>query len=104
LHVEEVIRDDGTIASGEPIILRILGFATEEYKQLSQASEFPLSYTGDRHLFVLTPNPDGKSYGLAYGPWSRLILDGEILRVSNGEQHLFQFEKSTEPITLKEFS
>jgi hypothetical protein len=103
LQVKEVIRDDGQIARGEPIIVRMLGFATAEYKQMSQAGEYPLSYTGDRHLFVLTPNPDGQSYGFYYGPWSRLIVDGDILRVSNGEQQPLQFGDKSRPVTLEEF-
>lgn len=102
LHAEKVIRDDGKIARGDPIIVRMLGFATAEYKQMSQAGEFPLSYTGDRHLFVLTPNPDG-SYGFYYGPWSRLIVEEDILRVSNGEQQLVQFGERDAPVTLDEF-
>jgi hypothetical protein len=104
LHVEEVLRDDGTIAADEPVILRIVGFATEELaaSEIMQKSEFPLSYTGDRHLFVLGRNPDG-TYGLTYGPWSRLIIDGEILRVSNPEQQPLMFEGDEDPVTLEEF-
>lgn len=104
LHVEEILRDDGTIASGKPIILRMLGFATEEMVALEviQKSAFPLSYTGDHHLFVLGRNPDG-SYGLTFGPWSRLIIDGEILRVSNPEKQPLVFEGQDEPVTLEEF-
>lgn len=104
LHVEEVLRDDGTIAAGEPVILRIVGFATEELaaSEIMQNSAFPLSYTGDRHLFVLGRNPDG-TYGLTYGPWSRLIIDGEILRVSNPERQPLIFEGQDEPVTLEEF-
>ena len=69
---------------------------------MTQAGEFPLSYTGDRHLFVLTPNPDG-SYGFYYGPWSRLIVDGDMLRVSNGAKSSFQFGERDTPVTLDEF-
>jgi hypothetical protein len=103
LLVEEVLRDDGKIAAGKPIILRVLGFPIEEIVQMSQDSEFPFSSTGDRHLFVLSPNPDGESYGLYYGPWSRLNIDGEILRVSNGKREPLQFRDSDSPVTLDEF-
>lgn len=102
LTVEEVLRDDGTIASGEPIILRALGFATKEGKEITKDSEFPLSYTGDRHLFLLGRNPDG-TYGISYGVWSRLIIDGESLRVSSGWQQPLQFQDSNGPITLAAF-
>jgi hypothetical protein len=103
LQVEEVIRDDGRIARGEPIILRMGGHITEELKQLTQATEFPFSYTGDRHLFLLVPTPDGQAYGFYYGPWSRLTIDGEVLRMSNGEQQPLQFKDSAGPVTLEEF-
>lgn len=101
LYVEEVLRDDGTIARGEPVILRELGHITAELKQLSQGGEFPASYTGDRYLFLLTPTPDGKAYGF-YTVWGRLIVDGDMLRVSNGKQQPLQFGEDV-PVTLDEF-
>lgn len=101
LQVDEVFRDDGTIASGEPIILRESGHVTAELKQMSQATEFPLSYTGDRYLFLLGRNPDGKTYGFHF-VWSQLIVDGDVLRVSNGTQQPLQFGDEP-PITLGEF-
>ncbi len=103
LQVEEVIRDDGTIARGEPIVLRVVGHATEELKQASQEGEYPATFTGDRYLFLLSPYPDGETYGFYYGPWSRLIIDGEMLRVSNGAQSPLQFWDVAEPVTLEEF-
>jgi hypothetical protein len=83
LQVEEVIRDDGTIARGEPIVLRWLGHATERLKQASQEGEYPVSFY--------------------YGPWSRLIIDGEMLRVSNGKQQPLQFGDRDQAVTLDEF-
>ncbi len=103
LQVEKVIRDDGTIARGEPIVLRWLGHATERLKQASQEGEYPVSYTGDRYLFLLSPYPDGETYGFYYGPWSRLIIDGEMLRVSNGKQQPLQFGDRDQAVTLDEF-
>jgi hypothetical protein len=102
LTVEEVLHDDGTIASGQPIILRALGFSTQETHDATKNSEYPLSYTGDRHLFLLGCNPDG-TYGISYGVWSRLIIDGEILRISNGAQQPLQFQDSDGPISLTAF-
>jgi hypothetical protein len=55
------------------------------------------------YLFLLGSSPDGKSYGFYYGPWSRLIIDGEILQVSDGQQQPLQFADHPEPITLEEF-
>lgn len=102
LYVDEVIRDDGTIAAGIPIILRVMGHVTKDLKQPSLAGEYPVTYTGDRYLFVLTPFPDGETYGFLYGPWSRLIVDGEILRTSRGKQQPLQFADEREPVTLDE--
>jgi len=102
LKVEEVLRDDGAIASGKPIILRMGGRATPEMKKLTEKADYPFSYTGDRHLFLLNLEPDGKTYGLHYGPWSRLLIDGEILRVSNGLRQVLKLDRKN-PITLQEF-
>lgn len=103
LEVEQVIRDDGAIAAGKTIILRMPGTATAGMKMLTLVSEYPFSYTGDRHLFLLSPNPDGESYGFYYAAWSRLLIDGDILRVSNGQLQPLLFEGSDQPITLEEF-
>ena len=103
LRVEKVIRDDGGIAAGKSIILRMIGAAEPGTKGLTENIEFPFSYPGDRYLFLLTPNRDGKTYGLRYGPWSRLIVDGEILRTSRGKQQPLQFEGTDQPVTLDEF-
>ncbi|MCC6169971.1 MAG: hypothetical protein IT329_22320 [Caldilineaceae bacterium] len=102
LEVETVIRDDGTISGGEPIILQVVGHITEESKRLTQADAYPVSYTGDRHLFMLTSNVDGRSWVLEYGPWSRLIVDGDILRISDCEQSPLRFGADSAPVTLEE--
>ena len=102
--VEQVIRDDGRIAQEEPIILRMPSTATAELKALTQNSDYPLSYTGDRHLFLLSPNPDGETYGFYYGPWSRLTIDAdENLRVSDGRQQLLTLDDWTDAIKFADF-
>lgn len=104
LEVEEIIRDDGTVAANEPLILRVPGIIDENVMRLgiTQSSHYPYTFTGDRYLFLLTRNPDG-TYGLYHSPWSRLIVDGDTLRVSNGAQEPLQFEPGDEPITLDAF-
>ena len=105
LEIEAVLRDDGTLASGEPVVLVMAGEATAETKELTKESDYPFSFTGDRHLFLLTENPDGEGYGFYYGPWSRLLIDGETLHISNGLQDLLLFydEASSreQPVTLE---
>lgn len=104
VKVEKAIRDDGKIASGEPIILRVPGAITEEIKKLTQGTEYEATYTGDRYLFLLSPNPDGQTYGFYYhGPWSRLIVDGDTLRLSDDKRQPLQFGDDAKPITLDEF-
>jgi hypothetical protein len=103
MQVEEVIRDDGRIARGEPIILAEMGHVTPELKQLSQSSTYPLSYTGDRYLYLLGSNPDGETYGAAYGPRGRLIVDGDILRISDCARSPLRFSADSAPVTLEGF-
>lgn len=102
LKVEKVIRDDGRIASGEPIVLRVPGAITEELKKLTQGTEYEVTYTGDRYLFLLSPYPDRQTYGFYY-PWSRLIVDGDTLRLSDNTRQPLQFADNAKPITLDEF-
>ena len=103
LKVEKVIRDDGRVARGEPIILREGGTITEELKKLTQGTEYEITFTGDRYLFLLIPTPDGLAYGFYYGPWSRLIVDGDTLRISDDKRQPLQFGDDAKPITLDEF-
>lgn len=103
LQVEEVVRDDGTIAGGKPIILRMPGHITEDMKEATAGIDFPFSYPGERRLFLLSPSPDGENYSFRDGPWSRLIIDGDILRISNATEDPLQFQGDVEPITLEAF-
>lgn len=104
LKVERVIKDDGSIADGKPIILRMAGEATPETKRLTATTDYPFSYTGDRYLFLLAHEPDEIAYGFYYGPWSRLIIDSNnLLYVSNGMQQLLKLDGSEATITLDDF-
>ncbi len=102
VKIERIVRDDGSIASGKRIVLRMHGDATAETKKLTQGSDYPFSYTGDRYLFLLSPNPDG-TYGFYYGPWSRLIIVGSTLHVSDAAQEPFKPVGSDVAISLEEF-
>ena len=103
VKVERVIRGDGTIGSGKPVILRMSGDATPEMKEITRNSDYPFSYTGDRYLFLLTRNPDRATYGFYHGPWSRLLIDGDTLRISNGSQDALKLDGSDAPISLEDF-
>lgn len=102
VKIEKVLKDNGSVASGKSVILRMLGDASLQTKKATLESEYPLSFTGDRHLFILSHNPD-ETYGFYYGPWSRLIIDGKTLRVSNGVQEVLAFGDKKSAIELDEF-
>lgn len=103
VKVERVLRDDGSIASGKPIVLRMAGDATLEMKVITRNTNYPFTYTGDRHLFLLTRNPDKTTYGFYYGPWSRLLVDGDALRISDDTQQLLKLDGNDAAINLEAF-
>lgn len=89
IEVDRVLSDDGRVASGKPLILRMPGFTTAtdaETARWDAASEYPLSRWGDRRLFFLTQNPDGETYGLRFGSLSRLVIDGRVVTSSDGDR------------------
>ena len=100
LNVEQVIRDDGRIARDEPVLISQMGYANEYMRGISELAGFPISYTGDQYLFLLAPNPDNRTYGY-YGPYGRLIIDGETLRLSIGNQEPLHFGDDP-PVTVSE--
>lgn len=86
VNVEKTLRDDGTVQSGKPLILRLIGHP--QYAPNGNPSRqgyFPMSYPGDRHMFFLSKNPDN-TYGLFYGPWSRLNVEGASVTISNDQR------------------
>jgi hypothetical protein len=84
VDVERVFKDNGTLRAGNPLILRMLGHPTNQAaRDADRSSYYPMSYTGDRHLFFLSKNPD-TTYGFYYGPWSRLVIDGQLVTASDG--------------------
>lgn len=103
LNIEQVIRDDGVIARGGPVILRELGEHTAALKKLTAGTDYESTYTGDRYLFLLHLYPEGRIYGLYHGVWSRLLIDGDILRISGGARPPLQVAGSDQPITLDQF-
>jgi len=91
LYVEEVLRDDGTIAAGAPVILRSSGYLTEEGTRKlrsgdTNGDEYAFPWTGDRGLYLLHPTPDGEAYSFYYYGYGWLQLDGEQLSLSHGVQ------------------
>jgi hypothetical protein len=100
LFVEEVLLDDGVVASGVPINVWIFGPPIELDPQQIEGIEYPPSVPGDRHLFLLTGS--NGSYAPAFGPYGRLNIDGESLYISSGTPRPFRFAYGDDPITLEE--
>lgn len=55
-----------------------------------------MSAPGDHHLFFLSRNPDG-TYGIYYGPWSRLIIDRAVVTYSDGARTQPAFARNVKP-------
>ena len=53
-------------------------------------------------IFLLSRNPDG-TYGFYYGPWSRLIVEGQQLHISDGLQGRLAFGAQNISVNLDEF-
>ena len=95
IKVERIIKDDGVIRSGKPLLLRMSGVRTAA--QINPQDDFPMSSPGDRHLFFLSRNPDNETYGLYFGAWSRLNIDGPIVTASDGGHSTIPFIGRTAP-------
>ena len=104
IEVERVLLDDGTIQAGHAVVARATGLnpAGQEAHSLSKNN---LASLGDRRLFFLGKNPDGKTYGLYYGPYGRLVIDGEIVTFSDANRTPVVFEngKIDTPVAPEEF-
>ena len=82
LELEQVIRDDGTIARGETVLLRMAGTAQDGPIKVGEGKfmdfERPrMPKTGEWRLFVLGRNPND-SYGA--GDRGLLDIDGDVVR------------------------
>ena len=82
LELEQVIRDDGTIARGETVLLRMAGTAQDGPIKVGEGTftDFErarMPKTGERLLFVLSRNPND-SYG--GGRRGLLHIDGDAVR------------------------
>jgi hypothetical protein len=95
INVEEVILDNGDLRAEKPLILRMVGLPTDG---VDAGSVYPMSHTGDRHLFLLSANPDKATYGFYYGPYSRLNIDGSTVTCSDGARTGLSFAGALSPL------
>ena len=73
IDVERVILDDGTISSGSPLILRVFDRwqAVDPYPWMWRVPSI-----GDRRLYALAANAEGKTYSWINW-WTHFIIDGD---------------------------
>lgn len=101
--VEQVIRDDGTVTSGNPVVIRIGGHIDpDELRATSEEVDAIGVFPGARGLFLLTPYADGNGYGLV--TWLHHILrtDTPLLTFMDGSPISFPGERVR--MTLEEFT
>lgn len=85
INVEQVIYSKDA-PQPSTLTLRMIGHVSDVTNSVNDSTAyFPMSQVGERRLFFLSKNPDG-TYGLFYGPWSRLIIDTPTVAVSSGEK------------------
>jgi hypothetical protein len=92
--VEQVLKGGEGHKTGNPVILRM---PSKRTGPVEADAEYPMSAPGDHHLFFLTRNPDKKTYGLGYGAWSRLMIDGSVVRYSDGKRSPIDFTEAGTP-------
>lgn len=91
----EIIKDD---APSNPLILRRLRSLLSNATQVAVdiVSDYPMGQVGEEYLFFLNTNPDS-TYGLRHGPWDRLIISGEEVTYSDGDQTPVPFASGMTP-------
>lgn len=95
VRVERILKPHEAIDHDQPIILRMMmeGNASKDYSQW----DYPPSLPSERRLFFLSLNPDGKTYGLKYGPASRIIIDGATVKRSDGKRSSVPEKETSSP-------
>jgi hypothetical protein len=101
LQVEEILKSDIPIETGQSVTLRMFVNGTKQDDR--PGVEFPPSIPGDRYLFFLYRNPDNATYGLRYATASRLVIDGPIVTYSDGDRTPVNFNgRKTPPEFIQE--
>jgi len=85
IDVEHVILDDGTVAAGRPVILRII--------ESPDAGSRSTPKIGDRRLFFLGQNPDQKTYGLQ-SLMHQVDINGDFATYYRGPSSLLPFSEN----------
>ncbi len=88
LELEEVIKDDGTVASGRPVLLRVEGSLQPQEESEGVVTVSPdgpseMPETGQRRLFVLLKYANG-SFSTE-GVNRLLDIDGDVVRFASSD-------------------
>ena len=93
IDVERVILDDGTISSGNPLILRV-------FDRLEAVNPDPwmtrLPSIGDRRLYTLVVNAEGRTYSLNHW-WNLFVIDGDEVTHSDDLRSPVYFTDQVKP-------
>lgn len=93
VRIEEILLNDGRLASGGSFELRLIGHASQPQSEAESIK--PLPDAGQRTLFVMGVNPDFRSYGT--GLWGEIDLSGDQPRYRDWDQTPVVFAEGRSP-------
>ena len=96
--VTTVLKGGEEVSPGDTVTLRQFGHLSKADASSQFFEKFPMSNIGDSLLFVLGKTPDNSAYGLLYGPYSRLALDGSSVEYSDLEGMEVKFARGVSPL------
>jgi hypothetical protein len=97
VSVDTVVLDDGTVGTASHITMRMVGIGDIEDGDPCSGGLTPLNVEGETYLFFLTEEPDGKAYGLYYGPHSRLTLELPEVTATTCPPSVVYWTEETDP-------
>lgn len=92
IEVERVLKDDGTVGEGRPLVQRMPDsrFGGGPYSfpgpilTPRPLEKYPPDQPGQRYLYFFERDDDSHIYGIPYHHFGRLIVDGPVVWVSDG--------------------
>ena len=97
LTVTTVLKGADDVATGDTLALRLFGHLSKEDESPAFFNQFPMSKPDDVGVFGLAKNPDGSTYGLQFGPFSRFDLDGAAVVYSGMDGLRVDFASGVAP-------
>lgn len=93
IEVERVLKDNGAISSGKPLLYRMIDGRTSsgQIPEPDLDSGFPMMEPGERCLFFLAAERNGRIYGSVFNAYGRLMIDGPVVTASDGRRTPIRF-------------